>query len=259
TTVAGKTYRAQVIGYDKTGDIALIRLRDASGLTTVPIGNSSAVKAGENVVALGNAGGQNTVTAAAGQVTGLNQTITASDEAGSTSSETLRGMIQTNANIVAGDSRGPLARSGRVLGMGTPGNNAGDQMATGFAIPINTALAVARQIAAGKASSTITIGYPPFLGIFTSSGSDSSPQAQAQQQNGSAAGPACYNSNAGLTVPPAIPPVSPGTLVAGAIRGSPAARAGLTSGAVITAVNGQAVGPPDSLSALLARSHPAHT
>ena len=258
-TVAGKTYRAQVIGYDKTGDIALIRLRDASGLTTVPIGNSSAVKAGEKVVALGNAGGQNTVTAAAGQVTGLNQTITASDEAGSTSSETLRGMIQTNANIVAGDSGGPLAGSSGVIGMDTAGNNAGDQMATGFAIPINTALAVARQIAAGQASSTVTIGYPPFLGIFTGSGSDSSPQAQAQQQNGSAAGPACYNSNAGLTDPSAIAPVSSGTLVVGTICGSPAAGAGLTGGAVITAVNGQAVGSPDSLSGILARFHPGDT
>jgi len=258
-TVAGKTYRAQVIGYDKTGDIALIRLRDASGLTTVPIGNSSSVKAGDTVVALGNAGGQNTVAAAAGQVTGLNQTITASDEAGSTSSETLHGMIETNANIVAGDSGGPLASSGGVIGMDTAGNNAGDQQATGFAIPINTALAVARQIAAGRASSTITIGYPPFLGIFTGSGSDSSPQAQAQQQNGSSGGPACYNSNAGLTVPPAIAPVSSGTLVVGTICGSPAARAGLTSGAVITAVNGQAVGSPDSLSAILARFHPGDT
>jgi S1-C subfamily serine protease len=52
----GKTYQARVIGYDKTGDIALIRLLGASGLATVPIGNSSSVKAGETVVALGNAG-----------------------------------------------------------------------------------------------------------------------------------------------------------------------------------------------------------
>jgi S1-C subfamily serine protease len=262
-TVAGKTYRAQVIGYDKTGDIALIRLRDASGLTTVPIGNSSSAKTGETVVALGNAGGQNTVAKAAGQVTGLNQTITASDEAGSTSSETLHGMIETNADIVAGDSGGPLAGSGGVIGMDTAGDDAGDQQATGFAIPINTALAVARQIAAGQASSTVTIGYPPFLGIFTASGSDSSPQAQAQQQeqqqNGSSRGPACDNSNADLTVPSAIAPVSSGTLVVGAICGSPAAQAGLVNGAVITAVNGQAVGSPDTLTAILARFHPGDT
>src|SRR5580700_8575615 len=64
----GRTYPATVLGYDKTGDIALIRLQGASGLATVPIGNSAAVKAGEAVVALGNAGGQNTITVAAGQV-----------------------------------------------------------------------------------------------------------------------------------------------------------------------------------------------
>src|ERR1700727_1096859 len=51
----GKTYRAQVVGYDRTGDVALIQLQNASGLTTVPIGNSSSVKAGNAVVALGNA------------------------------------------------------------------------------------------------------------------------------------------------------------------------------------------------------------
>ena len=121
----GRTYPATVLGYDKTGDIALIRLQGASGLATVPIGNSAAVKAGEAVVALGNAGGQNTITVAAGQVTGLNQTITASEEAGSTSSETLHGMIQANADIVAGDSGGPLAGPGGVIGMDTAGNDAG--------------------------------------------------------------------------------------------------------------------------------------
>ena len=67
---------------------------------------------------------------------------------------------------------------------------------------INTALSVARQIAGGHASSAITIGYPPFAGIFTSSGSDSSPQAQAQQQSGGFSGgirntPRCYTSNSG--------------------------------------------------------------
>jgi S1-C subfamily serine protease len=255
----GKTYRAQVIGYDKTSDIALVRLRDASRLATVPVGNSSSIKAGEAVVAMGNARGQNSIAAAPGQVTGLNQTITASDEAGSTSSETLHGMIQTNADIVAGDSGGPLLGPGGVIGMDTAGSDTGyQQQAVGFAIPINTALSVARQIAAGRASSAVTIGYPPFLGIFIGSGSDSNPQAQAQQQQpyGSAGTPLCYTSNADLTLPLAIAPVSSGVLVEGTICGSPAARAGLTGGEVITAVNRQAVGSPDDLSGVLARFHP---
>ena len=265
----GKTYPATVVGYDKTRDIALIQLQNASGLTIVPIGNSSSVKIGNAVVALGNAEGRGRITAAAGEVTGLNQTITASEEGGSTASETLTGMIQTDADIVPGDSGGPLAGSTGVIGMDTAGNAVSDQQqaSAGFAIPINTALSVARQIAAGHASSTITIGYPPFVGIFISSGSASSPQAQAQQeeqqQNGGSGGsgsnPACYTSNADLTVPSAIAPVSSGTLIIGTICGSPAASAGMTGGAVITAVNGQAVGSPDDLTGTLSRFHPGDT
>ncbi len=184
----GRTYPATVVGYDKTGDIALIQLQNASGLTTVPIGNSSSVKIGNAVVALGNAEGRGSITATAGEVTGLNQTITASEEGGSTASETLSGMIQTDANIVPGDSGGPLAGSTGVIGMDTAGNDVSDQQQApaGFAIPINTALSVARQIAGGHASSTITIGYPPFVGIFIGSGSSSSPQAQAQQEEAAA-------------------------------------------------------------------------
>ena len=263
----GRTYPATVVGYDKTGDIALIQLQNASGLTTVPIGNSSSVKVGNAVVALGNAEGRGSITATAGEVTGLNQTITASEEGSSSASETLSGMIQTDADIVPGDSGGPLASSAGVIGMDTAGNDVSDQQqaSAGFAIPINTALSVARQIAGGQASSAITIGYPPFVGIFISSGSSSSPQAQAQQeeqqQNGSGSGssPVCYTSNADLTVPSVIAPVSSGTLIVGTICGGPAASAGMTGGAVITAVNGQAVGSPDDLTGILSRSHPGDT
>ena len=179
----GKTYQARVVGYDQSGDVALIQLQNASGLTTVPVGNSSSAKAGEAVVAMGNAEGQGQITATAGHITALNQTISASDEAGSTTSETLHGTIQTNADIVPGDSGGPLASPAGVIGMDTAGNDPSDQgPAAGFAIPIDTALSVARQIAAGHASSVITVGYPPFLGIFIGSGSSSNPQTQAQQQ-----------------------------------------------------------------------------
>ena len=263
----GKTYRATVVGYDKTRDIALIQLQNASGLTTVPIGNSSSVKVGNAVVAMGNAEGRGTITAKPGQVTALNQTITASDDGGSTASETLHGVIQTNADVVPGDSGGPLASSAGVIGMDTAGNDAGYQQAsTGFAIPINTALSVARQIAGGHASSTVTIGYPPFVGIFLGSGSDSSPQAQAQQeeqQNGgigsNGSPPQCYTRNSNLTVPSTIAPVNSGALIIGTICGSPAASAGMTGGAVITAVNGQAVGSPQDLTGILSRFHPGDT
>ena len=263
----GKTYPATVVGYDKTRDIALIQLQNASGLATVPIGSSSSVKVGNAVVAMGNAEGRGTITAKPGQVTALDQSITASDDGGSTASETLHGMIQTNADIVPGDSGGPLASSAGVIGMDTAGNDAGSQQpSTGFAIPINTALSVARQIAGGHASSTVTIGYPPFAGIFIGSGPDRSPQAQAQQEeqqnggigsNGSA--PRCYTRNSNLTVPSAIAPVSSGALIIGTICEGPAASVGMTGGAVITAVNGQAVGSSDDLAGILSRFHPGDT
>ena len=264
----GKTYQARVVGYDKTGDIALIQLKNASGLATVPIGNSSSARVGDAAVAMGNAEGQSRIKVTAGHITALNTTITASDEAGSTTTETLHGMIQTNADIVPGDSGGPLANSAGVIGMDTAGNDSGDQQgpAAGFAIPINTALSVARQIAAGHASSVITVGYPPFLGIFIGSGSSSNPQTQAQQQerrNGGSGGSGstqrCYSSNADLTTPSVIAPVSSGTLIDGTICRSPAASAGMTGGAVITAVNGQAVGSPDDFAKLMTRFHPGNT
>jgi S1-C subfamily serine protease len=261
----GKTYAARVVGYDKTGDIALIQLQGASGLATIPVGNSSGLKTGQTVVALGNASGLNSISTAPGRVTALNQTITASDDAGSTSSETLHGTIQINASIEPGDSGGPLAASGGVIGMDTAGSDAGyQQTAAGFAIPINTALSVARQIAAGRASSAVAIGYPAFLGIFIGAGSDSNPQDQAQQQeqqqgSGSGGSSSCSTSNADLSAPSAIAPVSSGTLVDGTICGSPADKAGLAGGAVITAVNEQAVGSPDQLSGILARFHPGDT
>jgi S1-C subfamily serine protease len=247
----------------------LIQLQGASGLRTIPVGNSAAVKAGAPVVALGNAEGQGTIIPAAGQVTGVGKTITASDQGGTASTETLHGMIQVSANVVSGDSGGPLASSaGQVVGMDTAGDNvslAPQASSAGFAIPINTALSVARQIAAGHASSAVTIGYPPFIGIFVGPGTDSSPQAQAQQQNGfggfggSGSTPVCYTSNADLAVPSAIAPARSGALVDGTICGSPAASAGMTGGSVITAVNGQPVSSPDDLTGILARFRPGIT
>jgi S1-C subfamily serine protease len=82
----GRTYPATVVGYDKTRDIALSQLRNASGLATAPIGSSSAVRTGQAVVAMGNAGGRGTITAKPGHITALNQTITASEDGGSTAS-----------------------------------------------------------------------------------------------------------------------------------------------------------------------------
>jgi S1-C subfamily serine protease len=292
TTASGKQYQAKVLGYDVTGDIALIKLQNASGLKTIPVGKSSAVKVGDQVVAMGNAEGQNAIVPAAGQVTALNKSITAGDQGGSVTSETLHGMIETNADIVSGDSGGPLAdASGDVIGMDTAGNNGGFSVrqsgASGYAVPIDTALSVAQQITAGHASSTVTIGYPPFMGVYIGQGSDANPQDQAQQQgtgtgtgtggsgfggsgfggngsSGSSSGggsgsQGCYTSDRNLTTPASIASVTSGTLILGTICNGPATAVGMTAGSVITAVNGQAVGAPESLTTTVSKYHPGQS
>jgi S1-C subfamily serine protease len=276
----GKTFKAKVLGYDVTGDIALIQLQDFSGLHAVPLGDSSKVRIGDSVTALGNAEGRSQIVTAPGSITGVNRTITASDQGGVVSSETLHGMFQTDAGIVSGDSGGPLVNaSGQVIGMDTAGNDVrmpDQQSAAGFAIPINTALSVARHIAKGEASDTISIGYPPFIGIYVGPGTSSDPQEQASEQsqqndngfggfggngfggNGSGAGnsQSCYTNDSNLPVPSSVAPVSTGTLVVGTICGGPAAAAGLTAGSVITSVNGTAIGAPPTVHNALAKSHP---
>jgi S1-C subfamily serine protease len=270
-TANGHQYQAKVVGYDVTGDIALIQLQGASGLRTVPIDSSSAIKTGDSVVALGNAQGQNAIVPVTGQVTALNQTITAGDQGGSISQETLHNMIQTNANIVSGDSGGPLANSaGQVIGMDTAGNDGGfavQQDSFGYAIPIKGALAVAGQITRGQASSTVIIGYPPFMGVYIGHGSNSDPQAQAEQENsgngsggfGGNGNQNCYTSDRNLVAPASIANVNSGTLILGTICGGPAMAAGMTAGSVITAVNGQAIGSPDSLTGMVSKFRPGTT
>jgi S1-C subfamily serine protease len=123
----GKTYTATVVGYDATKDIAVLQLQNASGLQTISIGDSSSVTVGSKVTALGNAGGKGgTPSVATGTVTALNQSITASDE-GSSNSEQLSGLIESNAPIQAGDSGGSLVNSsGQVIGMDTAASSSSD-------------------------------------------------------------------------------------------------------------------------------------
>jgi len=268
----GQRFTARWLGYDKSDDVALIQLVGASGLRTVPLGNSSTVKVGDNVVAIGNAqglGGPPTVVT--GSITQLNQTITASDELGGT--ETLHGMLQTNAQIVEGDSGGPLVdTNGRVIGMDTAASSGsfGSQTSNvGFAIPINRALSIAQQIRNGQASSTITIGPTGFLGVLVPSqraSSLSSParqqQAQLSQQSSGIGSPGsgqCLANDQNAGVPQNIAPVSTGTLVLGSLCGTPSAQAGIVAGDVITAVDGHAVGSPDSLTAILQHYRPGTT
>jgi len=271
----GKSYTARVVGYDAANDVALLQLQNASGLKTVSVGNSSQVSLGTQVLAIGNAGGQGgNPTVAPGIINAVNRTIMAGDQ-GSGTTETLHGMLQTSAAIQPGDSGGPLANAtGKVIGMDTAASGSSTQSSgnstMGYAIPINNALSIARQIAAGHGSATIQIGLPGFLGVLVPPSNSSNPQQQAQgQQNqgngfgglggggtGTGGGSqSCVNSATNITVPTTIAPASSGALIDNVLCGSAAASAGLRSGEVITAVNGQAVTTPGSLTTIMSKFH----
>jgi S1-C subfamily serine protease len=220
----GKTYTASVVGTDPTDDVAVLQLSGASGLSTANFGNASSVadvSVGDAVTGVGNAGGVGgTPSSAAGQVTALNQTITASDSNGS-NPETVTGMIETNAPIAAGDSGGPLYdASGKVVGVDTAAQSSrrGTTVAA-YAIPITKALSIASQIESGQPSSTIHIGSTGFLGV-------------------------------------SVQDTANGAAVAGVVTGGPAAKAGLAAGDVITAVNGTSVTNSSTLRSALATTKP---
>ena len=231
----GRTYKATVVGYDRSHDIAVIQLSGASGLKTAKLGNSSKTAVGAGVVAIGNAGGTGgTPSAAGGSVVALGQQIVASDSNDGTS-EQLTGLIETNADIQPGDSGGPLVdTAGEVIGIDTAASGGYSFQSSGtqgFAVPINTAMAIVSQIENNDASATVHIGATAFLGVAL------------QSTSGSGDG-----FGGGAT--------ASGAFVAGVLSGSPAAHAGLTTGSVITSVNGQTVGSPTALSALLGTHKP---
>jgi S1-C subfamily serine protease len=223
----GRRYAADLVGTSVASDVALLKLRDASGLTVIPLAPSDAVTVGTPVVGIGNAGGTGTLSVVSGTVTGTNQSITASDANG-TSSERLSGMIEVKALIRAGDSGGPLAnRAGKVVGMDTAAsssrNSNPNEPTYGFAIPINRALAIAQGIRSSSAAGT-PAGTRGYLGIEVR-GTD--PQ-----------------NNLG------------GAVIVGVTPNSPASRAGLQTGDTITDIDGHIVTSGDSLTQLLQATKP---
>jgi S1-C subfamily serine protease len=221
-----------VLGYDRSHDVAVIALNGASGLATVPLGDSSTVQVGASVVTVGNAGGVGgTPSAAPGSVAALDQAITAGDSFGG-SSERLTGLIRVSGQLQPGDSGGPLVDSaGNVIGMDTAASSGVDFQSTstdGFAIPINQVLTISKKIVAGQASSSIHIGASGLLGVYVGSISGF---------NGGGSGAA-------------------GAVVGEVISGTPAEGAGLAPGDTITALNGHSVKSPSGLSTLMARHHP---
>lgn len=225
----GRNYPASVLGYDIGEDVALLKLKGAAKLHTIRIANSSSVRVGAKVTVIGNAGGRGgPPTSASGRVLALGQAITATDESNGTSEE-LRGLIETSAAVEPGDSGGALVNaSGAVVGLVTaassgyelqPGGN------VGFAVPMNRAMAVVHKIEKHQFSAAIHPGATAFLGV--------SVVASDYVRAGA---------------------VASGALVLGVVPGSPAERAGLVAGDVITAVAATPISTPAVLTdALLAR------
>jgi putative serine protease PepD len=150
---------ARVIGTDPTQDLALVQIENVKGLPTVQLGDSNLALVGDNVLAIGNAlalaGG---LTVTEGIVSSKNRSLTAtSDITGR--SETLSGLIQTDAAINSGNSGGPLVNaSGQVIGMNTAvaestqGNAPAQDI--GFAIAIDTIKPLLAQLRSGGTGGT---------------------------------------------------------------------------------------------------------
>ena len=224
-TVAGRSFGADLVGYDRRHDIAVLQLRGAGGLPTAPFGDSGQLAIGDPVVALGNARGSGgPLTREVGAVTDFGRTVNAED-ALTGSSDELTGLIEFEAPVRAGDSGGPVVNAaGQVVGITTaatvnfrlgPGGE-------GFAIPINQAMAVANQIRSGVPSDSVHIGPPTLLGVGVS------------------------------TAPRDVP----GVIVREALRGGPAEQAGLVGGEVITTLDGTPLDSATTLTYVLDRHYP---
>jgi serine protease Do len=142
-TSDGTVYEnAKVVGTDPLNDLAFVKVSGVSNLTPAVIGDSSSVRIGQKVVAIGNSLGefQNTVTS--GIISGTGRPISA-QEGGSV--ETLTDLLQTDAAINPGNSGGPLTNlSGQVIGMNTA--VAADAQSIGFSIPINSAKGIIKNL-----------------------------------------------------------------------------------------------------------------
>ena len=200
----GRRVSGRVLGQDSLTDLAVVRLDQKGPWPTAPLGNSDALQVGDWAIAVGNPFGlENTVTL--GIVSNLNRNVSQLGISGKRLD-----LIQTDAAINPGNSGGPLLNaSGEVVGINTLVRS-GPGAGLGFAIPINRARTIARQLAtAGKASH-------PMVGI-------------------------------GLSPVPAPRPGAPapaGAVVRSVMPGGPADRAGLQDGDVIVAIAGMKVKAP---------------
>lgn len=226
----GKQYDdVTLVGRDPLNDIAFLKIESKDSFTPATIGNSSTLRTGQQVVAIGNALGQYSNTVTSGIISGTGRPVTASSGTGQ-AVETLTDLIQTDASINHGNSGGPLVNmAGQVIGINTA--IAEDANGIGFAIPINaTKGLIAGVIETGKVSRA-QLGVS-FLSL--------TPAIAREQKLSVSTGAYIYSSGGSNAVTP----------------NGPADKAGLERGDVITKINNEVVGKQGALSSILGEYRP---
>ncbi|GAA2571613.1 S1C family serine protease [Mycolicibacterium diernhoferi] len=225
--VGGRSFDADILGYDRGRDIAVLQLRGAGGLPVAALGDSTRIAIGDPVIAIGNARGSNSpLTREPGTITALGRTISAEDELTGAKTQ-MSGLFEIAAPVRSGDSGGPVINAaGQVIGVTTAAtiNFQTGPGGEGFAIPINEAMAIAGQIRSRTPSDTVHIGPPTLLGVGVSS---------AEQHS-----------------------AFPGVLVHEVLRGGPAELAGLANGDVILTIDGTPIESAAGLTQVLDRHYP---
>ncbi len=221
-TVVGRTSE------DDSLDVAFLKIPNTNGhkLVAAQVGDSSKMKVGDSVVAIGNALGQYQNTVTTGIISGYGRSVQASDSTGS-STENLDDLFQTDAAINEGNSGGPLVNlDGQVVGINTA--IASDAQNVGFAIPINDVAGLIKSVEqSGKLQQ-------PYLGvIFVPITADVQSQYNLSVANGAWVAPQAVTGTAGV------------------VSGGPAAAAGVKEGDIITAVNGTAINQSTSLTSII--------
>lgn len=232
-TSDGTTYsNVKVVGSDPLNDIAYLKVSGVTDLTPAEIGDSSTVRVGQQVIAIGNALGQYQNTVSSGIISGKGRPVTAASD-GDSDTESLTDLLQTDAAINPGNSGGPLLNtSGQVIGINTA--IASDAQGIGFAIPVNATKGTTKTILAGKGVLRSYLGVR-YVEITA---------AVAKQYD--------------LPVKVGAYVTSNDDSVA-VVQGSPAAKAGLKEKDIITKINGEQVGVAGSVSTLAGEYAPGDT
>lgn len=227
----GTTYdTVQVVGKDPLNDIAFLKVANVANLHAAELGDSSSIRIGQSVVAIGNSLGQYQNTVTSGIVSGVGRPVSA--QSGS-SVESLNDLIQTDAAINPGNSGGPLLNlQGQVIGMNTA--IAQDAQGIGFAIPINATKGVLKGVlATGKVQHV-------FMGVNYVS---ITPDITKRNNLPVTKGAYVISSRGGSAVR----------------SGSPADKAGIKDKDIITKVNDIEVGPGSDVASLVAEYTPGDT